>query len=71
VDGQSSRLEQAEDRIAEREVEMEIKGKIEEITLKQLKICEQNMQERTNSIKRPKLESWALKKVRGARKRSS
>jgi polyribonucleotide nucleotidyltransferase len=34
---------------------MEIKGKTEELLLKQLKACEKNMQELTNSIKRPNL----------------
>jgi hypothetical protein len=34
---------------------MEIKGKIEELLIKQLKNCERNMQELTNSIKRPNL----------------
>jgi hypothetical protein len=34
---------------------MEIKGKTEEQLLKQLKTCEGNMQELTNSIKRPNL----------------
>jgi hypothetical protein len=34
---------------------MEIKGKSEGLLLKQLKICERNMQELTNSIKRPNL----------------
>jgi predicted nucleic acid-binding Zn-ribbon protein len=47
----SSRLEQAEDRISELEDEVEIKGKTEELLLKQLKTCERNMQELTNSIK--------------------
>jgi chromosome segregation ATPase len=51
----SNRLEQAEDRISELEDEMEIKGKTEEILLKQLKTCERNMQELTNSIKRANL----------------
>jgi isopropylmalate/homocitrate/citramalate synthase len=31
---------------------MEIKGKTEELLLRQLKTCERNMQELTNSIKR-------------------
>jgi archaeosine-15-forming tRNA-guanine transglycosylase len=34
---------------------MEIKGKTEELLLRQLKTCERNMQELTNSIKRPNL----------------
>jgi chromosome segregation ATPase len=55
IEGHSSTLEQAEDRISELEDEMEIKGKTEELLLKQLKTCERNMQELTNSIKRPNL----------------
>jgi hypothetical protein len=55
MEGHSHRLEQGEDRITELEHEMEIKGKIEELLLKQFKICEQNMQECTDSIKRPNL----------------
>jgi septal ring factor EnvC (AmiA/AmiB activator) len=51
MEGYSSRIEQAEDRISELEDEMEIKGKTEEKLLKQLKIHEKNMQELTNSIK--------------------
>jgi chromosome segregation ATPase len=52
---QSSRLEQAEDRISELEDEMVIKEKTEELLSKQLKICEKKMQELTDSIKRPNL----------------
>jgi hypothetical protein len=37
MESQSSRLEQAEDRISELEDEMEIKGKIKKLLLKQLK----------------------------------
>jgi chromosome segregation ATPase len=55
MEGHSSRLEQAEDRISELEDKMEIKGKAEELLVKQLKTCERNMKELTNSIKRPKL----------------
>jgi archaeosine-15-forming tRNA-guanine transglycosylase len=55
MEGKSSRLEQAEDRISEIECEMEIKGKTEELLVKQLKTCERNMQELTDSIKRPNL----------------
>jgi hypothetical protein len=50
----SSRLEQAEDRISGLD-EIEIKGKTEELLVKQLKTCEKNMQELTNTIKRPNL----------------
>jgi hypothetical protein len=34
---------------------MEIKGKTEELLLKKLKTCERNVQELTDSIKRPNL----------------
>jgi predicted nucleic acid-binding Zn-ribbon protein len=47
----SRRLEQAEDRISELEDEMEIKGKTQEPLVTQLKTCERNMQELTDSIK--------------------
>jgi hypothetical protein len=50
--GSHSRLlEQAEDSISELEDEMEIKGKTEELLVKQLKTCERNMQELTKSSK--------------------
>jgi esterase/lipase len=55
MDGYSSRIEQAEDRISEHEDKIEIKGKTEELFIKQLKTYERNMQELTNSIKRPNL----------------
>jgi hypothetical protein len=54
MEGHYSRL-QVEDRISELEAEMEIKGKTEELLVKQLKICERNMQELTSSIKRTNL----------------
>jgi chromosome segregation ATPase len=54
-DGLSIRLEQAEDRITELEDKIEIKGKTEELLVKQLRTCERNMQELTDSIKRPNL----------------
>jgi hypothetical protein len=38
MEGHYSRLEQAEDRISELEDKMEIKGKTEELLIKQLKI---------------------------------
>jgi hypothetical protein len=44
-----------EDRISELENEVEIKEKTEELLIKQLKTCKRNMQELTNSIKRPNL----------------
>jgi chromosome segregation ATPase len=55
VEGHSSRIEQTEDIISELEAEMEIKGKTEEQLARQLKTCERNIQELTDSIKRPNL----------------
>jgi phosphatidate phosphatase PAH1 len=55
MEGHSSRLEQAENRISELEDKMEIKGKTEELLVKQHKTCKRNMQQLTNSIKRPNL----------------
>jgi hypothetical protein len=51
MEGQSSRIEQAEDRISELEDEKVIKGKTEELLVKQLKTCEKKMQDLTDSIK--------------------
>jgi hypothetical protein len=53
MEGQFSRLEQAEDTISVLEDEMVIKWKIEEALVRKLKTYEMNMQELTNSIKRP------------------
>jgi hypothetical protein len=39
MEGQSSRLEQAEDRISELDDEMVIKGKTKELLVRQLKTC--------------------------------
>jgi chromosome segregation ATPase len=55
MEGQSIRIEQAEDRISELENEMVIKGKTKELLVKQLKNCEKKIQELTDSIKRPNL----------------
>jgi hypothetical protein len=44
VEGHSSRLEQAEDRISELEGKRKIKGNTEELLVKQFKTCERNMQ---------------------------
>jgi chromosome segregation ATPase len=55
MEGQSSRIEQTEDRISELKDEMEIKGKTKELLVKQLKTREKKMQEFTDSIKGPKL----------------
>jgi hypothetical protein len=58
MEGQSSRIEQTEDRNSELKDEMAIKGKTKEILIKQLKTCEKKMQELTNSIKRPNLRGF-------------
>jgi archaeosine-15-forming tRNA-guanine transglycosylase len=55
MESQSSRIEQAEDRLSELEDEMVIKGKTEELLIKQLKTSEKKMKELTDSIKRPNL----------------
>jgi chromosome segregation ATPase len=55
LEGHSSRIEQTEDRISELEDEMVIKGKTEELLVKQLKTCEKKLQELIDSIKRPNL----------------
>jgi uncharacterized phage infection (PIP) family protein YhgE len=61
MEGQSSRIEQAEDRISELKGEMVIKGKTKEQLVKQLKTCEKKMQELTYSIKRPNLRIMGIK----------
>jgi uncharacterized phage infection (PIP) family protein YhgE len=61
TEGQSSRIEQTEDRISELEDEMVIKGKTEELLIKQHNICEKKMQELTNYIKRPNLKIMGIK----------
>jgi septal ring factor EnvC (AmiA/AmiB activator) len=53
MEGQSSKLEQVEDRISELKDQIKIKEKTEAILIKQLKSCERNMQELSNFIKRP------------------
>jgi chromosome segregation ATPase len=71
MEGDSSRLDQGEDRVSEIEDKMEIKGKTEELLVKQLKTCERNMQELTDSIKRPNLRIMGIEEGRGASKRDS
>jgi hypothetical protein len=39
---------------------MRIKGKTEELLIEQLKTCERNMQELTDSIKRPNMRIMAI-----------
>jgi chromosome segregation ATPase len=65
MEGHSSRLEQAEDRMSELEDEMVIKGKTEELLVRQLKTCERKMQELTNSIKRPNLRIMGIEEGEG------
>jgi hypothetical protein len=55
MEGQSSIVQQAEDRISELKDEMVIKGSTEGLSVKQLKTYEKKMQELTDSIKRPNL----------------
>jgi hypothetical protein len=65
MEGHSSRLEEAEDRISELKDKMVIKGKTEELLVRQLKTCEQNMQELTNSIKTPSLRIMGIEEGEG------
>jgi F0F1-type ATP synthase membrane subunit b/b' len=51
MEGQSSRIEQTEDRISELKDEMVIKGRPKELLVKQLKTGEKKMQELTDSMK--------------------
>jgi uncharacterized phage infection (PIP) family protein YhgE len=55
MEDHSSRIEQREDRFLDLEDEMAIKGKTEELLVRQFKTCEKKMQKRTDSIKRPNL----------------
>jgi septal ring factor EnvC (AmiA/AmiB activator) len=55
VEGYSIRLEQVENRISELKDKTELKETTEEILVKQLKSSERNMQEISDSIKRPNL----------------
>jgi hypothetical protein len=50
-----------EERISELEDKIEIKEKTEELLDKRLKIGERNMQELSNSIKRPNLRIMGIK----------
>jgi chromosome segregation ATPase len=60
VEGHSSSLEQVEDKISELKDKIEIKETTEELLVKQLKTCERNMQELTDSSKRPNLRIMVL-----------
>jgi chromosome segregation ATPase len=55
VESHSSNLEQVDDRISEIEDKIEMQEKTEEILVKQFKRCESNVQELSDSIKRPNL----------------
>jgi chromosome segregation ATPase len=61
MEGHSSRIEKTEDRISELEDEMAIKGKTEELLVKQHKTYEKKMQELTDSIKRTNLRIMGTK----------
>jgi hypothetical protein len=60
MEGHSGRLEQTENRITELEDKMEIKGKTEQLLVKQIKTCERNVQELTNTIKKPNLRTMGI-----------
>jgi hypothetical protein len=51
MEGQSSRIQQTEDRISELEDEMVIKGNTKELLVKQLKTCGKKMQEQLTPSK--------------------
>jgi predicted HD phosphohydrolase len=55
VEGNYSRLEQVEDRNSELEDKVKIKEKVEEILVKQFKNFVGNMQQYSDSIKRPNM----------------
>jgi hypothetical protein len=48
---------------------MEIKGKTEELLVKQLKSCERNMQELTISIKRPNLRIMGIEEEKRSKQK--
>jgi hypothetical protein len=60
VESHSSRLEQVEDGLMEIKGKIEIKEKIEQLLVKQLKSYETNVQEPTDSIKRPNLRNMNI-----------
>jgi hypothetical protein len=55
MEGQFSKLEQSEDRISELKDEMVIKGKTEELLVKQHKTCENKVEELIDSIRKTNL----------------
>jgi hypothetical protein len=50
---------------------MEIKGNTEELLVKQLKICERNMQELTDSNKTPNLRIMGIEEGKRCKQKSS
>jgi chromosome segregation ATPase len=62
VEDHCSKLEQVKDRVSELKDKIQIKEKTEEILVKQLKSCERNMQELSDSIKRPNLRIMGIEK---------
>jgi sugar-specific transcriptional regulator TrmB len=69
MEGQYSRIEQADDRISELKDEMVIKEKTEELLVKQLKTCEKKMQELIDSIKRPNLTIMGIEEGEDAKQK--
>jgi chromosome segregation ATPase len=61
VEGQSSSLEQVEDKISELKDKIEIREQTKEMLVKQLKSCERNMHELTDNIKRTNLRIMCIK----------
>jgi septal ring factor EnvC (AmiA/AmiB activator) len=55
VEIHSSRIEQVEDRTSELKENIKLKENTEKLLVKQLKNCKKNMQELSDSIKRPNL----------------
>jgi CHASE3 domain sensor protein len=62
TEGHFRRLEQSEDRISELKNTIEIKEKTEKLLVKQHKTCKRNMQELTDSIKKPNLRIMGIEK---------
>jgi chromosome segregation ATPase len=64
VEGHCSRLEQVENRISEFKDKIDTKEKTDELIVTQLKSCERNMQEFSDSIKRPNLRIMGIEERR-------
>jgi chromosome segregation ATPase len=69
VEDHSSRLEYVQDRISEPEDKIKNKEKTEEMLVKQLKSCERNVQELTDSIKRPNLRIMGIEEGEGTKQK--